>query len=265
MKNEFGQQQDFQAHSGQLEQDSVGFGQRQSQQTSQQMQRQQQRQPPPNFGRDGGGGGDSSNISSKRPYPMAAELSFAQEQSRSSSSSGPTPPKTQRDNMNNPYPQFGGRQHQQSSDAKDNWQKQQSDAKDNWQKQQSSPQFGGGEWNRNAAPGPQIQSDGNTDLLRRSVEFQEQRRQQHGPNAREQFMNPPNPADAEAASSSSSSSAPKPAASGSSTSAAAAAATAAAAAAATDATGAGAPDYKALLTYLQFYQKQMGGGEGGNK
>ena len=29
---------------------------------------------------------------------------------------------------------------------------------------------------------------------------------------------------------------------------------------ATDTSGAPAPDYKALLQYLQFYQKQMGGG-----
>ena len=99
-------------------------------------------------------------------------------------------------------------------------------------------------WNRAQRKDPPNESM--QDLVRRSKQFQSKRRQSPD---REQFMNPPNP------------NATPPggdildaSAQGASTSTVV-----------TDTSGAPAPDYKALLQYLQFYQKQMGGANPDNK
>jgi len=91
-------------------------------------------------------------------------------------------------------------------------------------------------------------SENMQDLIRRSKEFQSRRRQSPD---REQFMNPPNP------------NATSPGGGGGNefnTTSQGNQAIASTSSVPTDSSGAPAPDYKALLQYLQFYQKQMGGG-----
>ena len=104
-------------------------------------------------------------------------------------------------------------------------------------------------WNSGGQPLAQKKdppSESMQDLLKRSKQFQSQRRQSPD---REQFMNPPNPnATPPSGGGGSSGDAFNTSFQGASTSSVV-----------TDSSGAPAPDYKALLQYLQFYQKQMGG------
>lgn len=116
----------------------------------------------------------------------------------------------------------------------------------------------GTDWNRGGQT--QVQetdppSESMQDLIRRSKQFQSQRRQSPD---REQFMNPPNPNATPPSGGGGGGggvgNAFNPSSQGASTSSVV-----------TDTSGAPAPDYKALLQYLQFYQKQMGGENSDNK
>ena len=112
----------------------------------------------------------------------------------------------------------------------------------------------GTNWHRGEQPQVQKKdppSESMQDLIRRSKQFQSQRRQSPD---REQFMNPPNPNATPPSGGGGGGNAFNASSQGASTSSVV-----------TDTSGAPAPDYKALLQYLQFYQKQMGGANPENK
>ena len=105
----------------------------------------------------------------------------------------------------------------------------------------------GPNWNRGVQPPVQKKdtpSESMQDLIKRSKQFQSQKRQSPD---REQFMNPPNPNATPPSGGSGAAFNISPQGTDTTSSVV------------TDSSGAPAPDYKALLQYLQFYQKQMGG------